>query len=47
MLFISFTDTNDQYDVRHMIFYEKNIYPDLTWLSKEDIEIYKEAYKRS
>jgi hypothetical protein len=47
ILFISFTDTNNQYNVWHMIFYDKKINPDLSWLSKEDIKIYEEAYNRS
>ncbi len=45
ILFISYTDTSNQYGVWHMIFYKKRINPDLSWLSKEDIKIYEEAYE--
>jgi hypothetical protein len=45
ILFISYIDTNDNYDVWHMIFYNKKINPDFSWLSKEDKEIYDTACK--
>jgi hypothetical protein len=45
ILFISYTDINDNYSIWYMIFPNKNIYPDLNWLSNEDKEIYNNALK--
>ncbi len=46
ILFIDYIDTNNESDIWHMIFYEKNIKPDLNWLTPLDKNIFNAASKK-